>query len=237
MSLWNKECELAIAGATSNLYAPETTVAFSHLGVLSPTGNSAPFDITNNGYVRGEGTGIVVLKPLEDALRNGDHIYNVIRGTTSAHNGNSKSLTLPSADAQQELIQRCYDQFGIPIEKISFVEAHGTGTPVGDPLETVALGKIFGKAKKEPLRIASAKSNFGHLEVAAGMVQVIKAAIMLDNRMLYKQHLWTAPNPTNRLREAQLGDPDQAGALQGRGKLPYRRQHVWVWRVPCTYGV
>ena len=197
MSLWNRECDMGIVGATSNLYAPETTVAFSHLGVLSPTGNSAPFDVTNNGYVRGEGTGIVVLRPLEEALKNDDHIYCVIRGTTSAHNGYSMSLTLPSADAQQELISRCYDQFKIPIEKIQFVEAHGTGTPVGDPIETVALGNTFGKAKPkdDPLKICSSKSNFGHLEVAAGMVQVIKAAIMIEKKKYYKQTKWTSPNP------------------------------------------
>ena len=194
MALWNRECEVAIAGATSNLYSPETTVAFSHLGVLSSTGNSAPFDVTNNGYVRGEGTGIVIMKPLAEAIKNNDHVYCVVRGTTSAHNGYSMSLTLPSIDAQEELIRRCYKECKVPLEKVKFVEAHGTGTPVGDPIETAALGNTFGKARKEPLRVSSTKSSFGHLEVAAGMVQVIKAALMLEKRKYYKQIKWTVPN-------------------------------------------
>lgn len=195
MSLWNKENSLAIAGATSNVYTPETTLAFSQLGVLSPTGNSAPFDHTNNGYVRSEGTGVVILKKLDEAIRDGDHVYCVVRASTSAHNGFSMSLTLPSTDGQEALIRRCYDSFGIPMEKVNFVEAHGTGTPVGDPLETKALGNTFGRAKKEPLLIQSAKSNFGHLEVAAGMVQVVKAALMLEKRKYFKQIKWTKPNP------------------------------------------
>ncbi|ELT96002.1 hypothetical protein CAPTEDRAFT_113438, partial [Capitella teleta] len=133
MSMWNKECRIAIAGATSHVYSPECVIAFSQLGVLSATGNCAPFDESNNGYVRSEGTGIVVLKHIDDALRDNDHIYCLVRGTCSAHNGYSMSLTLPSAPAQIELIQRCYEQFGIDLARIPYVEAHGTGTPVGDP--------------------------------------------------------------------------------------------------------
>ncbi|ELT90986.1 hypothetical protein CAPTEDRAFT_109700, partial [Capitella teleta] len=133
MSMWNKECRMAIAGATSQVYSPECVIAFSQLGVLSPTGNSAPFDESNNGYVRSEGTGIVILKSIDDAIRDGDHIYCVIRGTTSAHNGYSMSLTLPSAPAQINLIQKCYEQFGVDMSIVDYVEAHGTGTPVGDP--------------------------------------------------------------------------------------------------------
>ena len=206
MALWNKECSMSISGASSNLYSPETTVAFSQLGVLSSTGNSAPFDHTNNGYVRGEGTGMVVLKPLDQALKDGDHIYCAIRATTSAHNGNSNSLTLPSATAQQELINRCYNTFDIPLSTVDFVEAHGTGTPVGDPLETKALGSTFGAArpKSDPMPIASAKSSFGHLEVCAGMVQIVKAALMLEKRMIYKQKNWEAPNPRIDFEELNL---------------------------------
>ena len=231
MSLWNKENKVALAGATSNIYSAETTVAFSHLGVLSSTGNSAPFDESNNGYVRGEGTSIVVMKPLADAIKDGDHIYCVIRASTSAHNGNSNSLTLPSADAQEELIRRCYGQFGVPMDKVSFVEAHGTGTPVGDPLETKALGRTFGAARKAaslgPMPIQSAKSNFGHLEVCAGMVQVVKTALMLEKRLIYKQLNWSAPNPRINFQDLHVYIPLKAE--------PYTREEKFVIGVN-TFG-
>ena len=231
MSLWNHENKVALAGATSNIFSPETTVAFSHLGVLSATGNSAPFDESNNGYVRGEGTSMVVMKSLEDAIRDGDHIYCVIRASTSAHNGNSNSLTLPSADAQEELIRKCYRQFGVPMDKVSFVEAHGTGTPVGDPLETKALGRTFGEARRAsslgPMPIQSAKSNFGHLEVAAGMVQVVKTALMLEKRLFYKQNNWSAPNPRINFDDLNLYIPLKAE--------PYTRNEKFVIGVN-TFG-
>ncbi|KAK2166793.1 hypothetical protein LSH36_35g05026 [Paralvinella palmiformis] len=209
ISLWSREIKMAITGASSYVYSPETTIGFSQLGVLSATGHSAPFDVSNNGYVRGEGTGIVLLKPLDDAIRDSDHVYCVIRGSASSHNGYCNSITLPSADGQEEVINKCYSYFGIPMESIAFIEAHGTGTPVGDPIEATAIGRTLGKSHRGrgPIKIQSAKANFGHLEVAAGMVQVFKTALMLENRTFYKQINWTEPNPRIDMDELNICIP------------------------------
>ena len=184
--LRNDECQIAlVAGSNLNLL-PEVTIGFSKLGVLSSNGTSCPFDEKANGYVRSEGWGAVILKRLDHAIVDGDHIYSIIKGSAIADNGASASLTMPSAEAQERIIQETYFKFGVPLASVQYVEAHGTSTPVGDPLEAKAIGRVFGKSRSGlfPIKIGSVKSNFGHMECAAGIASIIKCSLMLEQRLL-----------------------------------------------------
>ncbi|XP_078679916.1 putative polyketide synthase 1 [Branchiostoma floridae x Branchiostoma belcheri] len=194
-SLRNKECSVALVGGSNILLMPEVTVAFSAMGVLSPDGFSCPFDASANGYVRSEGFGAVLLKPLSDAVRDRDHVYSVIKGSAISDNGFSQSITMPSSSDQEKLMRTTYARFGVPLSSVTYVEAHGTSTPVGDPAEAEAIGKAFGRRCASPLKIGSAKSNFGHMECAAGMVGLIKTALMLDRRTLCPSVNYTKPSP------------------------------------------
>ena len=194
-AIWEGECSAAVAGGCNSLLLPELTVGFSALGVLSPEGKCCPFSDTAKGYVRSEGWGAFILKPLDDALANNDHVYAVIRGSAIAANGFSKSLTMPSAEAQEMVMRNVYDRFNIPMSSVEYVEAHGTGTPVGDPIEARAIGTTFGPEREIPLKIGSVKSNFGHSEYAAGITAAIKVALMLQKRQLVPTINFNEMNP------------------------------------------
>ena len=194
-AIWDGECSAAVAGGCNSLLLPELTVGFSALGVLSPEGKCCPFSDTAKGYVRSEGWGAFILKPLDDALANNDHVYAVVRGSAIAANGFSKSLTMPSAEAQEMVMQNVYDRFNIPMSSVKYVEAHGTGTPVGDPIEAKAIGATFGPEREIPLKIGSVKSNFGHSEYAAGIAAAIKVALMLQKRQLVPTINFNEMNP------------------------------------------
>ena len=194
-AIWDGECSAAVAGGCNSLLLPEVTVGFSALGVLSPEGKCCPFSDTAKGYVRSEGWGAFILKPLDDALANNDHVYAVIRGSAIAANGFSKSLTMPSAEAQEMVMRNVYDRFNIPMSSVQYVEAHGTGTPVGDPIEASAIGTTFGPERDTPLKIGSVKSNFGHSECAAGITAAIKVALMLQKKQLVPTINFNEVNP------------------------------------------
>ncbi|XP_078694356.1 uncharacterized protein LOC144923576 [Branchiostoma floridae x Branchiostoma belcheri] len=203
-SLWNRECQVALVGGSNILLAPEVTVGFSAMGVLSPDGVSRPFDALANGYVRSEGFGAILIKPLTDALRDGDHIYSVIKGSAIADNGFSQSITMPSSSAQETLMKNTYTRFGVPLSSVSYIEAHGTSTPIGDPAEAQAIGNTFGPHRASPLRIGSSKSNFGHMECASGLVGVIKTALMMDKRILCPSINYKSPNSEVNLKSLKL---------------------------------
>ena len=149
--------------------------------MLSSQGRCATFDRSADGYIRGEAIGVIVLKRLEDAGR--DPIHAVISATSTNQDGKSSSITVPSGEAQEALLRRCYKKAGITPDAVTFVEAHGTGTPVGDPIEANALARVFA-GRKIPCKIASLKANFGHAEAGAGVLSTIKAALALQNRVL-----------------------------------------------------
>ena len=196
--LWNKECPVAIVGGCNTLVVPEVTSGFSALGVLAADGKSCPFSAQAKGYVRSEGMGACIVKPLETALRDNDNVYCIIRGSWLAHSGYSLSITMPSTDAQAELMKTTYAMFGLNMDQVDFVEAHGTGTPVGDPIEAEAIARAFtigNITRKAPLAVGSSKSHFGHLECAAGMAQIVKVALMLKNREIYPNIHFGEPNP------------------------------------------
>ena len=164
---------------------------------MSPDGRCYTFDDRANGYARGEGVGCLILKPLQDALMDGDTIRAVIRGTGSNQDGKSSGITLPNIAAQEELIRSTYESAGLDPIETSYVEAHGTGTPAGDPLETGALSRVFSPNRlfDEPLRIGSIKTNVGHLEGASGIAGVIKTVLMLENDVILPNRNFQTANP------------------------------------------
>lgn len=185
-SLMTGESEIAIAGGVNALLGPGIFVAESQAGMLSPTGRSRAFDSRADGYVRGEGAGIVVLKKLSRALADKDRIYALIKSTAVNQDGHSEGLTIPSGAAQANLMKEAYSKAGISPSEIAFVEAHGTGTPVGDPIESNAIGSVVGAGRDKNNRcyISSVKTNIGHTEAAAGVAGLIKAALCLHHRAL-----------------------------------------------------
>ncbi|XP_041481149.1 probable polyketide synthase 1 [Lytechinus variegatus] len=203
-SLWNRECSIALMSACNGIQLPDITVGFSALGVLSPDGRCSPFSSTANGYVRSEGWGALILKPLSQALADNDHIYTVIRGSAIAANGLANSLTMPSPPAQEFVMKEAYEKFGVSMSDVHYVEAHGTGTMVGDPLEAEAISKAFDRPSDKPLKIGSVKSNFGHTEVAAGVTAAIKVALMMENRAIPPTINFVSPNPHINPEEMRL---------------------------------
>ncbi|KOX12592.1 hypothetical protein ADK67_47155 [Saccharothrix sp. NRRL B-16348] len=178
------------------------TVGLERFGALSPDGRCYTFDARANGYVRGEGGGLVVLKPLDRALADGDRIYCVIRGGAVNHDGGAGPLTVPDAAAQEAVIRRAYEHASVPVSDVQYVELHGTGTPVGDPVEAAALGAAMRADRR--LRVGSAKTNVGHLEGAAGIVGLLKTALAIHHRELPASLNFTTPNPRIPLDELNL---------------------------------
>ena len=196
-SIRRGESQMALAGGVNALLMPDFTVAFSQLGVLSPDGRCKTFDRRANGYVRGEGAGMVLIRPLDAAIADGDLIYAVIRATAANQDGRTAGLTVPNGEAQQQLIRTACKQAGIAPHAIDYVEAHGTGTPVGDPIEANAIGSVVGadRPTDRPCLIGSVKTNIGHLEAAAGIASVIKVALSLHHRRIPAHLHFQQANP------------------------------------------
>ena len=191
------EAEMALAGGVNAILMPDFSVAFSQLGVLSPDGRCKTFDAAANGYVRSEGAGMVLIKPLADAIRDGDLVYAVIRGTALNQDGRTPGLTVPSGAAQEALVREACRRAGVDPASIQYVEAHGTGTPVGDPIEANALGAVLsaGRPADRPCWIGSVKTNIGHLEAAAGIASLIKVSLALHHRRIPAHLHLREPNP------------------------------------------
>nr|WP_162890126.1 type I polyketide synthase [Streptomyces olivoreticuli] len=200
------EATLAIAGGVNLNLAPESTIGAAKFGGLSPDGTCYTFDERANGYVRGEGAGVVVLKPLADALADGDPVYCVIRGGAVNNDGGGENLTAPHQPAQEDVLRRAYEHAGVDPSEVQYVELHGTGTKVGDPVEAGALGAVLGTARPagSPLLVGSAKTNVGHLEGAAGVVGLIKTALCLKHKELVPSLHFRTPNPRIPLDELNL---------------------------------
>ncbi|WP_133116502.1 type I polyketide synthase [Amycolatopsis antarctica] len=194
-SLRRGESDIALAGGVSLMLHPHTTVAMTKFGGLNPDGQCRAFDADAAGYVRSEGCGVVVLRRLSDALRDGDRIYAVLRGSAVNNDGASNGLTAPNPRAQVDVLRTAWAEAGVRTDQVSYVEAHGTGTPLGDLIEASALGEVFGPGRTEPLRIGSAKTNFGHLEPAAGVLGVLKTALALHHGELPASLHFDRPNP------------------------------------------
>jgi len=185
-SLRSGECALALAGGVNVILSPETQMIFSHARMMSPDGRCKTFDANADGYVRGEGCGVVVLKRLSAAQADGDRIYAVIRGSAVNHDGRSNGLTAPNGLAQQAVIRQALANAGLLPADIGYVEAHGTGTALGDPIEVESLKAVLleGRAANQGLVLGSAKTNIGHLESAAGVAGLMKTALMLHHESI-----------------------------------------------------
>lgn len=180
-SLRAGETDLMIAGGVNVMMSIDGLIMVCKMQMVSPDGHSRTFDAGANGFVRGEGCGVVVLKRLSDARRDGDPIAAVIRGTATNQDGSSSGLTVPNGLAQQALIRRALADAGLEPDQIGYLEAHGTGTTLGDPIEMGAIGEVFGRRPlQSPLVVSSIKPNVGHLESAAGIAGLIKTILTLD---------------------------------------------------------
>ena len=194
-SLRRGESELALAGGVNLMINPETTCHLANARALAPDGRCKTFDAAADGYVRAEGCGVLALKRLDDATRSGDDVIAVIRGTAVNHDGRTSGLTVPSGPAQARVIRSCLADAQLGPEAIGYVEAHGTGTALGDPIELRALADALGPDRRSPLAIGSVKTNLGHLEAAAGVTGLIKAALQLRHRYLVPSLHCARPNP------------------------------------------
>ncbi|MER5891140.1 type I polyketide synthase, partial [Streptomyces sp. NPDC001941] len=194
-SLRSGESDLALAGGVSLILHPHTTVAMDKFGTQNPEGQCRAFDADAAGYVRGEGCGVVVLRRLADARRHGDRVYAVIRGSAVNNDGTTDGLATPGAETQAEVLRAAWGEARTDPGLVAYVEAHGTGTRRGDPVEAAALGRVFGGDRREPLRIGSAKTNFGHLEPAAGVLGLLKTALALFHGELPASLHFRRPNP------------------------------------------
>ncbi|MFD9894683.1 SDR family NAD(P)-dependent oxidoreductase [Amycolatopsis sp. NPDC059027] len=193
------EASAAIVGGVNLLLSPGITANFGRAGALAADGRCKPFDAAADGIVRGEGCGVVVLKRLGDAQRAGDRILAVIRGSAVNSDGRSNGITAPNPLAQQRLLVRAYAKAGVSARTVDYVEAHGTGTLLGDPIEAGALAAVLGAASgrppERPLLLGSVKSNFGHLEGAAGIAGLIKVVLGLRHALIPGSLNFTTPNP------------------------------------------
>ena len=211
-SLERGESDLAVAGGVNLMLAPETTTWACRARILSETGQCRTFDAAANGYVRGEGCGVVVLKRLADALAAGDPIVAVIRGSAINHDGRSSGLAAPNGTAQQRVIADALARAGVAPADVHYVEAHGTGTVLGDPIEIRALGATLcqDRSPDDPLVVGSVKTNIGHLEAAAGVAGLIKAALLLRHGTIPSHLHLTRLNPYIAAEQLPLAIPLEA---------------------------
>ncbi|WUC68920.1 polyketide synthase [Streptomyces sp. NBC_00667] len=244
LSAVHKACEavrsgrssLALAGGVNVLLDRWESVGFAQASMLSPTGRCHPFSESADGYVRSEGSGVLVLKPLAAARADGDRIHGVILASAVNADGRTAGLALPSARSQAALLERVYVEAGVCADEVAYIEAHGTGTQAGDPVECAALGEVLGRQRTSgrPLPIGSVKSNLGHLEAASGVPGLLKALLVLRERSI-PATLHAAPlssridfaglglEPVTEARsfDAQevAGTPSPNGERRGRRKL------------------
>ncbi|MFF2012620.1 type I polyketide synthase [Streptomyces sp. NPDC058195] len=174
------ECDMALAGGVNVVLSPMLMISQSQFGSVSRQGRAKSFSDDADGYVRGEGGGVVVLKRLSDALRDQDRVLAVVRGGAVNQDGRSAGITAPNGAAQRDVFRRALDSAGVTADRVGYIETHGTGTRLGDPIEAEALADVYGRDHGAPLYLGAVKTNIGHLEAAAGIAGLIKAAMCLD---------------------------------------------------------
>ncbi|MGL4513207.1 MAG: type I polyketide synthase, partial [Lacipirellulaceae bacterium] len=216
-SLRRRESNLALAGGVNAILTPETTIAFSKAQMLSPEGRCRPFDAGANGYVRGEGCALVVLKRLADALEGGDDIAAVLLATAVNQDGRTSGISAPNGERQKACILAALAQAALTPADIDYVEAHGTGTPLGDPIEMQALVDLFPRrgASDPTLRVTSVKANIGHTETVSGAAGLIKVALLMRHGVTAAQLHFERLNPHIRLGDSRVAVPT--------GAMPWER--------------
>jgi acyl transferase domain-containing protein/SAM-dependent methyltransferase len=240
------EAELALAGGVNLILSPTSTIVECEMRMLAADGRCKAFDAGADGFVRGEGCGVVALKRLSDALRDGDRIRAVIRGSAVNHDGRSGALTVPNGPAQERVITAALRDGGVAPEQVAFVEAHGTGTALGDPIEVRALARAYGCGPERPLAIGSVKTNLGHTESAAGIAGILKAVLALEHATIPPHLHLETPSPD--VPWDQLGirvpcapEPWPAGAerrLAGVSSFGFSgtNAHVVLEAAPTAHG-
>jgi polyketide synthase 13 len=197
-ALRNGECDVAVAGGVNALITPAVTLGFDEIGaVLAPDGRIKSFSADADGYTRSEGAGMLVLKRVDDARRDGDQILAVIAGSAINHDGRSNGLIAPNQDAQAEVLRRAYKDAGIDPRTVDYIEAHGTGTILGDPIEAEALGRVIGRGRPadRPALLGAVKTNVGHMESAAGAASMAKVVLALQHDKLPPSINFAGPSP------------------------------------------
>ncbi|WP_394842137.1 type I polyketide synthase [Pendulispora brunnea] len=196
-SLQNGECDRALVGGSNLILTPYNTIKMTKLGTMAPDGRCKAFDHRANGYVRAEGIAFVLLERRSQAEERNARVYALVRGSAANNDGPASSLTAPSVDAQEELLRDAYARAGVSPHEVDYVEAHGTGTPLGDRTEAEALGRVLGSGRPPHarLRIGSIKTNFGHMEAAAGVAGLIKTALALHHGSIPASLHVETPNP------------------------------------------
>ncbi|MUG94287.1 SDR family NAD(P)-dependent oxidoreductase [Scytonema sp. UIC 10036] len=210
-SLRNHECNLALAGGVNLLLSSEISINFSKARMLSPDGRCKTFDAKADGYVRGEGCGVIILKRLSDAIKDNDRILALIRGSAVNQDGRSSGLTVPNGSMQQAVIRQALKNGGVEASEVSYIEAHGTGTALGDPIEVEALTAVFGKnrSQDQPLTVGSLKTNIGHLEAAAGIAGLIKVMLQFQHQEIAPHLHFEHPSPHINWENLPLTVPTQ----------------------------
>ena len=219
-SLESGEADFALAGGVNVILSPGTSIAYAEAQLLSPSGRCRSFSDDADGYVRGEGVGMVALKRLSDALRDGDEIYAVVRGSAVNQDGKSSGLTAPSGPAQEAVIRAALAQAGVEAKEIQYVEAHGGGTALGDSVEYLSLARALGeRATIGEVRVGTVKTNIGHLEAAAGIAGLIKTALALKNGYVPKTLHFERLNPSIGERAPGLSVASQSFEWKGKKRL------------------
>ncbi|MBE9045186.1 type I polyketide synthase [Pleurocapsales cyanobacterium LEGE 10410] len=210
-SLQRQESNLCLVGGVNLMLSPEPTITFSQARMMAADGRCKTFDAAADGYVRGEGCGVIVLKRLSDALRDRDHIQAIIRGSAVNQDGTSNGITAPNGPSQQSVIRQALANAELDPQQISYIEAHGTGTSLGDPIEIKSLKAVFGKNREpdRPCNIGSVKTNIGHLEGAAGIAGLIKVVLQLKHRQLAPHLHLKQLNPYISLQEVPIDIPTE----------------------------
>jgi acyl transferase domain-containing protein/thioesterase domain-containing protein/acyl carrier protein len=208
-SLRRGEATAALAGGVNAIITPETTIAFSKARMLSPEGKCRPFDSRANGYVRGEGCGLVLLKKLSDAQKDGDNILGVILATSVNQDGRTSGISAPNGQSQKLCIRAALSQAGLSPGDISYIEAHGTGTPLGDPIEMQALSEVFVRSgdSQLPLVVSSVKANIGHTETVSGVAGLIKTLLLMQHNTFVPQLHFEQLNPHISLAGSRIEIP------------------------------
>ena len=210
-SLRRGESEMSVVGGSNLILSPEMFTYLRHQGFLAPDGKCKTFDLSANGYGRGEGVAALILQPVEEAIRGGNPIRAVIRGTGVDQNGRTKGITLPSAEAQRSLIEKTYSSAGLNFSETTYVEAHGTGTRVGDPIELGAIAKTLAQSRhvRKRLLVGSSKPNIGHTEATAGLAGIIKGVLALENGQIPPNIYFEKANPDIPFEEWNLAVPTE----------------------------
>ncbi|MBV9688755.1 MAG: SDR family NAD(P)-dependent oxidoreductase [Ktedonobacteraceae bacterium] len=221
-SIWKGECQLALVGGVNVILDPNLTIGFCKAQMLSRHGQCRAFDADADGFVRSEGAGVVVLKPLSQALQDGDSVYALLLASGINQDGKTPGITQPNCVAQETLLRQIYRQAGISPHQVQYIETHGPGTPVGDTVEAQALGNVLGKDREEGkwLRIGSVKTNIGHLEGASGMASLIKTALVLKHHQIPPNLHFQTPNPNIPFEELHLKVPQATEVLPTHGSPP-----------------